>query len=344
MNNINLLAIDIAKTNFQLHGADELGNVILRKKLTRNNLVEFITCLPKCTIVMEACGGSNFWARKFSNLGHTVKLISPQFVKPFVRTNKTDCNDAEAISEAATRPTMRFISPKTIEQQDLQSLHRIRSLLIQERTAVANQIRGLLMEYGITIAQGIHNIKKNIVNIIEDIDNELSILAKQFLRDLYEQIELKTKKIQQYEQLIENIFKQNDDCQKIAKIEGVGILTATALISAIGDAKLFKNGQHLAAYFGLVPKQHSSGNKQKLLGISKRGNSYVRYLLINGARSAMRGAIKKDDQKSNWIKAIQTRRGANIAAVALANKTVRTIWSMLVKNTNYDLNYKSIAA
>ena len=194
MNNINLLAIDIAKINFQLHGADELGNVILRKKLTSYKLVEFITCLPKCTIVMEACGGSNFWARKFSNLGHAVKLISPQFVKPFVKTNKTDRNDAEAISEAAIRPTMRFISAKTIEQQDLQSLHRIRSLLIQERTAVANQIRGLLMEYGITIAQGIHNIKKNIVNIIEDIDNELSILAKQFLRDLYEQIELKTKK------------------------------------------------------------------------------------------------------------------------------------------------------
>lgn len=151
MNNINLLAIDIAKINFQLHGADELGNVIL-KKINKKKLVEFITCLPKCTIVMEAYGGSNFWARKFSNLGHTVKLISPQFVKPFVKTKKTDRNNAEAISEVATRPTMRFISPKTIKQQDLQSLHRIRSLLIQERTAVANQIRGLLMEYGITVA------------------------------------------------------------------------------------------------------------------------------------------------------------------------------------------------
>lgn len=344
MNNINLLAIDIAKINFQLHGIDIKGNVMLRTRLTRNKLMEYITNLPNCIIVMEACGGANFWARKFTMLGHTVKLISPQFVKPFVKTNKTDKNDAEAICEAASRPSMRFVSPKSIEQQDLQSLHRIRSLLVQERTATANQIRGLLMEYGLVIPQGIHNITKSIPNVLADEETELSILAKQFLRDLYEQIHIKTKKIEEYNKLIEAIFKQNKECQKIAKIEGVGILTATALIACIGDVNLFKNGRHLSAYLGLVPRQHSSGNKQKLLGISKRGNVYVRSLLIHGARSAVRAAAKKTDHKSNWIKEVQQRRGSNIAAVALANKTVRTIWAMLKNSKNYELNYKSIAA
>ena len=246
MNNINLLAIDIAKINFQLHGIDTKGNIVLRKRLTRNKLMEFITNLSSCTIAMEACGGTNFWARKFASLGHTIKLISPQFVKPFVKTNKTDRNDAEAICEAASRPSMRFVSPKSIEQQDLQSLHRIRSLLVQERTAIANQIRGLLMEYGLVIPQGIHNISKHIPSILVDEETELSTLAKQFLRDLYEQIHVKTKKVEEYDKLIEAVFKQSKDCQKIAKIEGVGTLTATALIACIGDVNLFKNGRHLA--------------------------------------------------------------------------------------------------
>ena len=337
MNNINLLAIDIAKINFQLHAVDLTGNIVLRKKLTRNKLIEYISKLPNCTIAMEACGGANFWARKFTQFGHTVKLISPQFVKPFVKTNKTDRNDAEAICEAAARPSMRFVSPKTIEQQDVQSLHRVRSLIMQERTALSNQIRGLLSEYGITVTQGIHNLTKCLPNILTDEETELSTLSKTIFRDLYEQILLKTKKIEEYDKLIEAVFKQNIDCHKIAQIEGVGILTATALIACIGDIKLFKNGRHLSAYLGLVPKQYSSGNKQKLLGISKRGNSYVRSLLIHGARSAVLAATKKTDRKSNWIKALQERRGNNITAVALANKTVRTIWAVLTKNTNYQL-------
>ena len=335
MKNVNLLAIDIAKINFQLHGVDLTGNIVLRKKLTRNKLIEYISNLPSCTIAMEACGGANFWARKFTQFGHTVKLISPQFVKPFVKTNKTDRNDAEAICESASRPSMRFVSPKTIEQQDVQSLHRVRSLIMQERTALSNQIRGLLSEYGITIVQGIHNLTKCLPNILTDEETELSTLSKIIFRDLYEQILLKTKKIEEYDKLIEAVFKQNIDCQKIAQIEGVGILTATALIACIGDINIFKNGRHLSAYLGLVPKQHSSGNKQKLLGISKRGSVYVRSLLILGAKAAIRSAAKKSDRKSNWIKEIQKRRGNNIATVALANKTARTIWAILKNNSNY---------
>lgn len=344
MNNINLLAIDIAKTNFQLHGVDSKGNVVLKQKLTRTKLLEFIAKLPSCTIAMEACGGANFWARKFMFFDHVVKLVSPQFVKPFVKTNKTDRNDAEAICEAASRPSMRFVSPKTIEQQDIQSLHRIRSLLIQERTAMANQIRGLLMEYGLVIAQGLHNIAKKIPAILTEQNAELSSLTKKYLRDLYEQINVKTKKIKEYEQLIEAIFVQNKDCQKIAKIEGIGILTATAIISCIGDIDLFKSGRHLSAYLGLVPKQYSSGNKQKLLGISKRGNVYVRYLLINGARAVVGAAAKKNDRKSKWINALKERKGTNISTVALANKNVRTIWAILKNNSDYELNYNKIAA
>lgn len=344
MNNITLLAIDIAKINFQLHGVDSLGNIVLRKKLTRTKLMEFIAQLPKCTIAMEACGGANFWSRQFGKLGHEVKLISPQFVKPFVKTNKTDRNDAEAIGEAASRPSMRFVSPKSIEQQDIQSLHRIRSLLVQERTATANQIRGLLMEYGLIMPQGIHNIKKHLPDILTDEKTELSIFSKQFLRDLYEQIAVKTKKIEEYDRLIETMFKQSNDCKKIAKIEGVGILTATAIISCIGNVNLFKNGRHLAAFLGLVPRQHSSGNKQRLLSISKRGNMYVRSLLISGARSVVRVAAKKTDRKCKWINELQQRRGYNIATVAVANKTARTIWAILKNNSNYQLNYEKVVA
>ena len=241
----------------------------------------------------------------------------------------------EAISEAAVRPTMRFVNPKTIEQQDVQSLHRIRSLLVQERISLSNQMRGLLTEYGITIALGMHNLTKCLPNILEDEETELSTLSKTVFRDLYEQILLKTKKIKEYENLIEAVFKQNTDCQKIAQIEGVGILTATAVMACIGDIKLFKNGRHLSAYLGLVPKQYSSGCKERLLGISKRGDVYVRSLLVHGARSAIIYAAKKTDRKSNWINSLKERKGYNITAVALANKTARTIWAILTNGTDY---------
>ncbi len=200
------------------------------------------------------------------------------------------------------------------------------------------------MEYGLIIPQGIHNIKKYLPDILADETTELSIVANKFLRDLYEQIAVRTKKIEEYDRLIETIFKQNNDCQKIAKIEGVGVLTATALMACIGNVNLFKNGRHLAAFLGLVPRQHSSGNKQRLLGISKRGNVYVRSLLISGARSVVRAAIKKSDNKSRWINELQKRRGYNIATVAVANKTARTIWAILKNNINYQLNYQKVAA
>jgi len=335
MNHITLLGIDIAKNVFELRGVDESGKAILKKRLTRSKFVEFIAKLPACTIAMEACGGANYWSRKFTTFGHEVKLISPQFVKPFVKTNKNDQNDVEAICEAASRPSMRFVSPKTVEQQDIQSLHRIRSLFIQQRTATANQIRGILAEYGLIIPQGIRNIGKNLMPMLEDAENELSTLGRQFLHDMYENMTEISEKIKKYDGLIKSVFNTNDDCKKIAKIEGVGLLTATAIIASVGDANVFKNGRHMAAYLGLVPRQFSSGNKQKLLGISKRGNAYLRTLLIHGARSAVRAAMKKEDSRSKWIQSIKERRGGNIAVVALANKNARIIWALLANKTEY---------
>lgn len=336
MTKVTLLGIDIAKNVFQLHGVDEKGNPMLKKRLTRDKFVKFIANLNLCTIVMEACGGSHHWSRKFAAMGHETKIISAQFVKPFVKTNKNDRNDAEAIVEAASRPTMRFVSVKSVAQEDIQAIHRVRSRLIQERTALGNQIRGLLTEYGIVVSQGIHKLCKAIPEILEDAENELSHMSRQLFSDLYEEILEKNKKIEVYNQRIEAIFKTNALCQKVSQIEGVGPITATAIVAAVGEAKVFKNGRHFSAFLGLVPRQCSSGNKERLLGISKRGDSYIRSLLIHGARSVVRHVGTKEDGKSQWIRTLKERKGMNKTAVALANKNARVIWALLAKERPYE--------
>lgn len=335
MGKVTLLGIDIAKNVFQLHGADDKGDPMLRKKLTRAKLVETIAKLELCTIVMEACGGANHWYRVFTQMGHKVKLISPQFVKPFVKTNKTDRNDAEAIVEAASRPTMHFVSPKTVEQEDMQAVHRIRSRLVQARTALVNQIRGLLAEYGIMVPQGINKIRKLLPEILENAENELSTTGRQLFSGLKEELIEVDEKISLYDVKMKVIFNSNEDCQKISAIEGVGVITATAIVAAIGDPKVFKNGRHFAAYLGLVPRQSSSGGKEKLLGISKRGDTYLRTLLIHGGRTVVRHVGSKEDNRSNWVRELNKRRGANRTAVAIANKNARIIWALLAKNEIY---------
>ncbi len=336
MENITLLGIDIAKNIFQLHGVDAKGSPVLRKKINRSKLLETIVNLPPCTIVMEACGGANYWSRKFKNLGHSARLISPQFVKPFVKTNKNDRNDSEAICEAASRPSMRFVSPKSVEQEDIQAVHRVRSRLVQERTALINQIRGLLIEYGIIIPQGVNKVRKAMPEILEDAENELSHSGRALFAELYEELIEKDKRVNNYDKKIEAIFKSNDMCKKISKIEGVGPISATAIVATIGNPKVFKNGRHFAAFLGLVPRQSSSGNKERLLGISKRGDVYIRTLLIHGGRTVVRHiGAKNEDNRSNWIRSLKERRGANRAAVAIANKNARIIWAMLAKNEEY---------
>lgn len=335
MDKITILGIDLAKNVFQLHGINSSGNPVFKRKLTRSKMSEIIAKLEPCTIVMEACGGSSHWCRKFTQLGHETKLISPQFVKPFVKTNKNDRNDAEAICEAASRPTMRFVAPNTLEQQDMQVIHRVRSRLMAERTALVNQIRGLLAEYGVVVSTGVAKIRKALPEILEDGENELTTLVRAQFSELYAELIEKDEKIKNQDKKIESIFKADEKCQRISAIEGIGPVTATAIVSAIGNPKLFKNGRHFAAYLGLVPKQSSSGGKERLLGISKRGDTYLRTMLIHGARAILRYAENKDDPRSQWIKRVKERRGANRAAVALANKNARIIWTMLANGSSY---------
>ena len=333
--NITTLGIDLAKTVFQLHGVNSQGEVTLKKKLQRAELLSHIAQLVPCTIIMEACSSANYWSRQFKKLGHQVKLISPQYVKPFVKTNKNDANDAEAIVEAGTRPSMNFVAPKSTEQQDIQSLHRVRERLIANRTATANQIRGLLMEYGIIISQGIWHLRKRIPEILEDGENELTLLMRELLHDLYDDLCNLCERIKKCDAYLKSIFNSNETCKKIAEIEGIGIICATALVSAVGDATVFENGRQMSAWLGLVPKQHSSGNKTRLLGISKRGDCYLRKILVHGARSTVYRSKNKEDRRSQWVSSIARRRGANKACVALANKNVRIAWAIMNNETRY---------
>lgn len=331
---INILGIDIAKNVFQLHGQDKEGKAVFKKRCSRDQLLSVIAQLETEVIVMEACSSSNYWCRRFEELGHKTKLVSPQYVKPFVKRNKNDANDAEAICIAASRPEMRFVSSKTIEQQDIQSIHRVRERLIKNRTALVNQVRGLLAEYGVIFRKGIGHLRKELPEIIEG-ENKLSTKLREILQDLYEELCELDKRIKKYDKKIENIYENNSVCQRLGQIEGLGVICATALIAAVGDAKVFKNGRQMSAWVGLTPRQYSSGDKRKLLGISKRGDCYLRKLLIHGARSVVYRSPTKDDKRSQWISNLAARRGSNKACVAVANKNMRIIWSMLVNETNY---------
>lgn len=337
MNEVSLLGIDLAKNVFQIHGIDRSGKVVLRKKLNRKQLITFVANIPKCTIAMEACGGSHYWARKFRDMGHEVKQIPPQFVKPFVKSNKNDANDAEGIVEAALRPNMRLVAVKSIEQQDALCLHRVRERLVRGRTALANEIRGLLHEYGIVIAQGIGKLRSQLPEIIELSNTALTDEGRELFRRLYEELCSFNERLKTYEKKIEDQSKASPACQKIMKIPGVGPMTATAVVASVGDAKLFSGGRQMSAWLGLVPRQHSSGGKEKLLGISKRGDSYLRKLLIHGARSILLLIERKgaEEKTMKWLKDLVDRRGSNKAAVALANKNVRIIWKLLTTDEVY---------
>ena len=332
---VTTLGIDLAKSSFQLHGVNEHGKVALQKRVTRAKLRETVAQLPPCLIGMEACGSAQYWARELQQLGHTVKLISPQFVKPYVKGNKNDSRDAEAICEAVSRPHMRFVPLKTVESQDIQAIHRMRSRLIKERTALVNQIRGLLAERGIVIAQGITRLRKQLPVIVEDGKNELTPLSREVMRELSAELVVLDERITRADALVRRVFTQSAACQKLAQVEGIGPVVATALVAAVGNAKEFANGRHLAAWLGLVPRQHSTGGKECLLGISKRGDRYLRTLLIHGARATVHRARRKTDARSRWIMSVEQRRGKNIAAVAIANKNARIAWALLTSDAEY---------
>ena len=342
--NVKVLGIDIAKTVFQLHGVDGHGKAVLKKRLSRDQLTRFVSNLPQCCIVMEACGGANYWARVFQRNGHTVKLISPQFVKPFVKTNKNDANDAGAIVEAASRPSMNFVPIKQVDQQDIQSIHRVRNRIVKNRTALINEIRGLLLEYRLIVAPGVTRVKHSLFAIIADRANELTPLSRDCMQDLFDElveIEAQSKRL---DKKIRQLCKQNDTCCRLLTIPGVGELTATAMVAAVPNANEFTNGRHMAAWLGLVPRQSSSGHKQVLLSISKRGDRYLRTLLIHGARSALSHYKNTDSDYGRWLTTKKEKLNFNKAAVALANKNARIIWSLLNTGKEFNCNNQMAAA
>ena len=332
---IETLGIDIAKTVFQLHGVNRSGRLILKRRMMRDQLLQVIAQTEPCTIAIEACTGAFYWQRKFEEHGHKVKIISPQYVKPFVRRQKTDGNDAEAICTAARQAHMRFVPKKSIEQQDIQALHRARQRMVNHRTAVVSQIRGLLLDRGIAFPKSITRARRMIPEILTDEENELTALAREAigeLHDLFRDLDLR---IASFDKKIERVFRASEDCQRIARIKGVGPKTATAVIAAIGDGTEFKNGRHLAAWVGLVPRQHSSGQRTVLLGISKRGSQHLRSLLVHGARSVVRTAAGKADPFNTWVNQLHRRRGFNRATVVVANKNARIIWAVLRSGEAY---------
>jgi transposase len=333
---VTVLGIDLAKSVFQLHGVDRNHKMVFRKKLSRAKLPEFIATLSKCLIVMESCIGAHAWGRKFVELGHEVKLIAPEFVKPFVKSNKNDAVDAEAIVEAAVRPNMRFVAINTIEQQDIQLLHRARERLVRDKVSLMNQIRGLLLEYGIALPKGKSSLEKGMPDVLSTQDSRiLSEMGRQLFTELLSELRETKEKLVGYDKKIEAIHKAHPVCKRLAEIPGVGPLTATAMLAIVGDPKMFKNGRQLSAYLGLVPRQHSTGGKDRLLGISKRGDPYIRKLLIHGARTVLQWVEKKSDPKSLWLKKLIERRGMNRATVALANKNARVIWVLMTKGERY---------
>lgn len=329
MTQIRLLAIDLAKNVFQLHGVDEHGVCLLRQRVRRAQLLRLVNQVPPCTVAMEACGGAHEWGRRFAELGHQVRLIAGQFVKPFVKGNKTDRNDAEAICEATRRPGMRFLALKTVEQQQVLALHRVRSCAVKTRTALANQIRGLLTEFGVIAPPGFQTLLRVLPELLEDRDHHLPPLLLAELHIQARRLSELNKEVLRLTDCIDQAARTDDRTQALMRRRGVGPLVASTFAAAVGDARVFKNGRQVAAWLGLVPRQRSTGDKPILLGISKRGDAYLRTLLIHGARAAMRTADRHDDPTSRWVCEVKARRGVHKATVALANKMARQLWAQL---------------
>jgi transposase len=332
---ITTVGLDIAKSAFHLYAVNKMGRYMKKKQLKRKQVLPYFARLEPCVIAMEACGGANYWAREMKDLGHEVKLIAPQYVKPYVKGNKNDYNDAEAIAEAAQRPTMRFVPIKSVEQQDIQNLHRQRERIKKARTALVNQVRGLLAEYGIVINKGVAAVRKGLPGILEDAENGLTMRGRELFADLLEELRVLDERFKQSEKQIEISNRGNEVCQRLDEILGVGPITASAVYAAAGNGKNFVNGRHFSAWIGLVPGQHSTGGKSTLLGISKRGNAYLRTLFIHGARAVLRHSANKTDRFSLWAQALLERRGHNKACVAVANKMARMAWVIMAKGESY---------
>ena len=336
---ITTIGIDLAKTVFQVHGVDERGKVLLRKQLQRKDVAGFFANLEPCLIGMEACGSAHYWGRTLSGLGHTVRLIAPQFVKPYVKTNKSDRNDAEAICEAVGRPSMRFVPIKSAQMQAVLAVHRARQGFVKARTAQANQIRGLLSEFGIVIAQGIGHIGKRLPEILEDGENALPGMMRQLLRGLGENLKEMDEQVSELERQIKLWHRENEQSSKLEAIAGIGPITASAFVATVGDVRSFKNARQVAAWLGMVPRHKGTGGKATMGGISKRGDVYLRTMLIHGARTVVAQLERKRDASDGWLQKLVARRNKNIAAVALAAKNARIAWAVLAHERSYEGDY-----
>jgi transposase len=320
---------------FHMVGLDERGKEVMRRKLRRNQVATYFAKLPPCRIGMEACGGAHHWARKLREMGHQVDLIPAQHVKPLVMGNKNDYNDARAIAEALGRAKIHFVAVKTQAQQDLQAVQRMRARCVKDRTALCHHIRGLLSEYGIVLNRGVSAIRKGIPRLLEDAENGLSDSFRSGLHQSYQRLVELDEHVEFYTRELEQAVAQDEDCRRLQTIPGYGSIVSGAFITVVGDGNAFRRGRDVSAVLGLAPAQHSSGGKDRLLGISKRGDRHVRSLLVQGARSVVLRAAGKEDRLSRWINRIRQDRGTNKAVVALANKMARIGWAILRHGTEY---------
>lgn len=332
---ITTIGLDIAKSVFHFVGVNKAGKLVKKKMIKRKDLIHFFAQVEPSLVVMEACGGANYWAREFQKVGHEVKLIAPQYVIPYRPGNKNDYNDALAIAEAAQRPNMRFVQPKPVEQQDVQMLHRMRERLTKQTTALVNQVRGMLAEYGIVIAKSKAAFRTAFPDILSDDNNELTVKGRYIFKQLHEEFTDIEKRLKSCDTQIVAERNTNQVCLRIETSPGIGPVTSTAFYAAVGEGKDFSNGRHFSAWCGLVPRQHSSGGKDNLLGISKRGNAYLRTLFIHGARAVLQHCGGKQDRLSRWAYALAERKGFNKACVAVANKLARITWAIAAREDEY---------
>lgn len=336
MKDITVLGIDLAKNTLQLIGVDKHHKEVFKKRVSPQGLLTLATKLHPCVILMEACGTSNHWGRTLSKLGHEVKLISPQHVTPYVGHHKNDYKDTQGIIEAGTRPKTEFVAIKTLEQQDLQSINRLRDRLVSNRISLSNQIRGLLLEYGIVINKGMKPLTVKLIELLELGNESISEVLKECLLDIYEEFKELSKRIELYSKKIELLCDNNEYCQLLRTIPGIGPIVASSLYAAVGNGSHYKNGRQMAASIGLVPKQYSSGDRQRLGGIIQMGNRILKALLIHGGRSVVKCAQRKTDKRSIWIQKLLLTKPYNVVAVAVANRIARMAWAILQSGTPYN--------
>ncbi len=338
---LSRVGIDLAKNVYQLHGVDRFGKTVWERRLKRHQWFQALLDKtdPSCEIGMEACASAHHWGRELQSRGYTVKLMPPQFVKPYVKSNKSDAKDAEAICEAMSRPNMRYVTVKTVAQQDIQATHRIRAELITQRTAKANQIRGLVAEYGLVAPKHLSSLRAAIPCWLEDAQNGLTGEFRTLLHGVWNDLLNLDDRVGEMDKAIKQLADRNEECVRLQQLRGVGPMISTAMIATVGDARQYRTSRQMAASIGITPRQHSSGDRERLLGISKRGDVYLRTLMIHGARSVVTNAKHKDDRLSRWVTNIANKKHPNVAAVALANKTARMAWAMLRNETDYDPDY-----